>query len=105
MSLADVLLLPLYLLALLVPAVGFVLSRAALQPPRINALTFTAGFVDAVGILIVAYVLAVGNATLAYPVPREAAQIVLRGVILTLGLLSVYFFRLYRTGRFRDGEQ
>lgn len=102
MTLPDVLLLPLYLLALLVPVVGFILSRAALQPPRIRALTFMALFVDAIGILIVTYLFAVANAAAAFPLPREIGQVVIRAVLIALGLLSVYFLRLYRTGRFRD---
>lgn len=104
MTLPDVLLLPLYLLALLVPAVGVVLTRAALRSPRISALTFMAGFVDAVGVLIITYLLAVANSALEYPLPREVGQVVLRGVIIALGILSVYFFWLYKTGRFRDGQ-
>lgn len=104
MNLADVLLLPLYALAFLVPAVGFVLTRAAFQSPRINALTFMAAFVDAVGVLIPTYLIAVLNATLGYPLPRDIGQLVFRVVIISLGLICVYFLRLYRAGRFRDGD-
>ena len=62
-----------------------------------------AAFVDVVGAMIVIYVGAVANSALEYPVPRETAQVALRGVIIGLGLVCVYFFRLYRSGRFRDG--
>lgn len=104
MTLPDLLLLPLYLLALLVPIVGAILTRAALRKPRINFLTFAAVFVDVVGVLILTYLIAVGNAALAYPLPREFGQIVFRGVLIALGLACVYFFRLYRSGRFADGQ-
>ena len=104
MTFADVLLLPLYLLALLVPVVGFILTRAAWLQPRINALTWAALFVDVVGVLILVYLIAVVNASLGFPLPKEIGQVVLRGVLIALGLLCVYFFVLYRTGRFRDGQ-
>lgn len=102
MTLPDVLLLPLYLLALLVPAVGVVLTVNAVRRPRINALTFAAIFVDAVGVLILTYLFAVANAAAEFPFPREIGQIVFRGVLIVLGLVCVWFFRLYRSGGFRD---
>ena len=105
MSLPDVLLLPLYALALLVPAVGVVLTRAAWQRPRIAALTFMAAFVDSVGVLIVTYLVAVANSAAGFVFPREVGQVVLRLVIISLGLVSVWFFHLYRNGRFQDGEE
>lgn len=103
MSVPDLLLLPLYLLALLVPVVGVVLTRAALRTPRIGALTFAALFVDAVGVLIITYLLAVANSAAGFIFPREIGQVVLRAVIIALGLISVYFLKLYRGGGFRDG--
>lgn len=103
MTLPDALLLPLYLLAFLIPGVGWILTRAALHSPRINALTFMAAFVDAVAVLIPTYLLAVANSAFGYPFPREFGQIVLRAVIIALGLICLYFLRLYWTGRFRDG--
>lgn len=105
MSPPDVLLLPLYALAFLVPAVGVVLTRAAYQSPRINALTFMAAFVDAVAVLIPTYLIAVLNAALGYPLPREFGQLVFRAVIIALGLICVYFLRLYQSGRFRDRDR
>ena len=105
MTLADVFLLPLYLLALLVPIMGWTLTRAALLQPRINFLTFTAGFVDVVGVLILTYLLAVANKALNFPLPVETAQVIFRGVLIALGLSCVWFFRLYRTGRFADGPK
>lgn len=102
MTLPDLLLMPLYLLAFLVPGVWLVMWRAARRKPRINALTWTARFVGVVALVIVSYVLAVGNAFLSYLVPREIAQIEFRGVIVALGLLALHFFRLYRSGRFAD---
>lgn len=103
MTLPDLMLLPLYLLALLVPIVGWVLTGAARKQPRISFLTFTAGFVDVVGVLILTYLFAVFNKALGSPLPPETAQVALRGVLIGLGLSCVWFFWLYRTGRFRDG--
>ncbi len=103
MNLADLLLLPLYLLALLVPVVGIVLTQGAVQQPRISFLTFTAGFVDTIGAVILTYLFAIINKTLNYPLPLETAQVIFRGVLVALGLLCVYFWRLYRSGRFGDG--
>jgi hypothetical protein len=105
MTLPDLLLLPLYLLALLVPIVGVILTRAAVQQPRINFLTFTAGFVDTIAAVIVTYLFAVIDKALNYPLPLESAQIVFRVVLIALGLSCVWFFWLYRTGRFADGSR
>lgn len=102
---ADLLLVPLYLLAFLVPGVWFLLWRAGRGKPRINALSWTTRFVGVVSFVIVIYVLAVGNAGAGYPVAREWAQIALRGVVLALGFLAVWFAWLYRTGRFNDGPE
>lgn len=98
----DVLLTPLYLLMFLVPVVGVILTRAAVRKPLIPALSFMAAFVDAVAVLIPTYLFAVANAALGYVLPREIGQWVLRLVIIALGLISLYFLYIYRTGRFRD---
>lgn len=100
MTLADFLLLPLYLLVFLVPVAGWVLTKNALRHPRIDALTFAAAFVDAVAVLIVTYLLAVINNFAGSPIPPDFGRIILRLVIVALGLISLFFLQMYRSGRF-----
>ena len=83
--------------------VAVILSRAAFRRPRIRALTVMATLTTIIAIALTAYVLAVVNAGTGYLLPREIAQVVIRGVFLTLALFPLWFLWLYRTGRFSDG--
>jgi hypothetical protein len=84
--------------------VAVILIRAALHRPRIRALTVMATITTIIAVALTAYVLAVVNAGSGYVLPREIAQIVIRGVFVTLALFPVWFLWLYRTGRFHDGS-
>lgn len=65
------------------------------------ALIVMAVLTTLVAVALLAYVAAVVNAGLDYIVPREAAQIVLRSVLLGLALFPLWFLWLFLTGRFR----
>lgn len=86
-------------------AVTAILVHAGLRKPRIRFLTFVAAFSFVITLVLGAYVLAIGNAGLGYVVPKEAAQVVLRVIVLALSFVPVYFLYLYVTGRFKDAEQ
>lgn len=84
--------------------VAVILAAAAYHRPRIMALTVMAVSATLIASGLSAYVLAVVNAEAGFPIPRETAQVVLRGVLLALALFPLWFLWLYRTGRFRDTE-
>jgi hypothetical protein len=105
MTLSDVLLnLSAALLVLDIP-VAFILTRAAIRKPHIWALSLFAVASIGIAILIVSYIAAATNALLGYPVPRELSQLGFRFAALVLGIFPPAFLWVYRTGRFRDGDE
>lgn len=84
--------------------VAIILVRAALQRPRIRALTVMATITTIIAISLTSYVFAVVNAGSGYVFPREVAQAVIRSAFVALALFAPWFLWLYRTGRFRDGS-
>lgn len=82
--------------------VAVFLSIQALKRPRILALTLFAWLWFIVTLGVTAYVLAVINAQLGYPVPREIAQQAFRLVLLALVASPWLFWRAYFTDSFRD---
>jgi hypothetical protein len=84
--------------------ISYLLVREALQGPRITALTVMAVLVPLITIGLTDYVISVINAAWGYPIPKETAQVVFRLVLLGIGLWAVWFWFLYRTDRFRDGQ-
>jgi len=84
--------------------ISYVLIRAMLSGPRITALTVMAVLVPLITLGLTAFVGSVLNATAGYPVPKEAAQVVFRLILLGIGGWAVWFWFLYRTDRFRDGK-
>jgi hypothetical protein len=84
--------------------VAFVLTRAAMQKPYIGALWVMAVASTLIAVGISAYVFAVVNAEGGYIIPREVAQAIFRFVLLGLALFPLWFFWLYKTGRFGDGH-
>ena len=85
--------------------VALFLTYQSRKRPRIMALTVMAVAALLIAVGITVYVWAVVNAGLDYPVPRETAQVLLRAVLAGLALFPLWFLRLYRTGRFRDGHE
>ncbi len=83
--------------------ISYVLVTATLRGPRITALTVMAVLVPLITLGLTAFVLSVINASIGYPVPKEAAQVIFRLLLLGIGGWAIWFWFLYRTDRFRDG--
>lgn len=79
-----------------------VLIWGALQRPRITALTMMAMFSLLLSVTISVYVLLVINAAIGFVVPKEAGQVILRGLFIAFISLQVFFLWAYATRRFRD---
>ena len=103
MTLEGVLFLAISCLLMLNWPVAYILSRAAIKKPYIKALWVMAVASILIAIGLTAYVLAVVNAELSYVVHQEVARVIFRLVLLGLAIFPLWFFWLYRTGRFNDG--
>lgn len=85
--------------------VVFILTRGAIKRPRVRALSAMAILTGLIATALTAYVIAVVNAGANYAVPKEVGQVILRAALLGVQLFPLWFLWLYRTGRFRDGDE
>ena len=81
--------------------ISFVLIREARQKPSIPALNVMAVIIPLITIVLTDSIASVVNASLGFPVPKEVARFVFLIVLLGIGGWAVWFYWLYRTGRFR----
>lgn len=80
-----------------------VLLVGAIRKPYIKALIERTIISIILSLVLIAYVSAVANAALAYPVPKEVFQIALRALFVAFVLTQIWFLYLYVTGKFDDG--
>lgn len=104
MSLADLLYAVLAFQTIGYIPVGVVMFRAAKIRPAIWALTLFTGLTVTIAVVVIVYVLAVANSLLGFPVPLDAAKVILRLVFIPLAAFPYFFAWVYLTGRFRDGQ-
>lgn len=104
MTVEGVLFVIIQLMLLLNWPVAFILIRAASRKPRIRALTVMAVATTLIALGLTVYVWAVINSAVGYIIPKEAAQIFFRLILIALAAFPIWFLWLYVTGRFRDGS-
>lgn len=91
-------------LLLLYPVVAYILTKAALERPRIWSLVIMALAADAIVILELVSALSIANMGAGFPIPPEIARFGFRLAANFLGLIPLLFLWVYRTGRFADGH-
>lgn len=89
------------LLACLYP-VGWILTRAAIAPPREWAGTLMALVVDSIVLVVSVFILAAINSGLGSPVDVDVVRSVLRGAFIPLELFGLLFLVAYRRRWFRQ---
>jgi len=104
MTIEGVLFVAIGVITVMLWGISYVLIRATLMGPRITALTVMAVLVPLITIGLSAFMLSVFNASAGFPIPKEAAQVVFRLILLGIGLWAIWFWFLYRTDRFKDGD-
>ena len=104
MTIEGILFVIIQLMLLLNWPVAIILMRAANHKPRIRALTVMAVATTLIAIGLTVYVWAVINAATGYVIPKEAAAIFFRLVLIGLGVFPIWFLWLYVTHRFADGS-
>jgi len=103
MSSIDAILLAfLTIAAPVITIVAVIQVTAALRRPRIQFLTTTATLTSLIALLIVAYVIFVGNGLLGQPLNSSVMRTVFRVALVGLAAYPIWWAWLYRTGRFDD---
>lgn len=83
------------------PVAGILIFAARRKPP-IRALQVMAVSSTLIAAGLTVYVWAVVNSALGYLIPKEAAQIVFRAVLIALAAFPIWFLWLFLTNRFKD---
>lgn len=77
-----------------------VLVNAVRKGPRIGALTERAAIGVLLGVFVTIYGVAAYNSDAAFIfLPQDVVRILVRGLVLVLGLIPVYWVYLYLTGK------
>lgn len=96
--------------ALGVMTIGYVplsiwLLRRVLGKENIWALTLFTYVIVSIGMLVLVYVWAVANAAAGFVLSQDDTKTVLRIAFFPVAAFPYLFAWVYRTGRFRDGQQ